>query len=205
MKACSAVCAVLVSMLNHPFKLLMYMSIKALIIDDAVGLPPFLPIFVINSTLVFISSDFDSAAETNPTGIPITSAGFIVFSFIILITSYKAVGAFPITTMPLSISLEEYLIATVDLVLFSFLDISITSLFDILHIRLVPIFATDFLFMPDCTMSTSTIMCSFFRNALNAFSIALVEKIIPLLSGFAKSKSAVAWITRLTTFHCSSL
>src|SRR6185503_6664148 len=102
----------------HQFKLLMYRSIKAFIIDDAVGLPPFLPIFVINSTLVFNSSDFDSAAETNPTGIPITSAGFTAFSFIILITSYKAVGAFPMTTIPPLISLDEYLIAAVDLVLF---------------------------------------------------------------------------------------
>ena len=176
----------------HQFKLLIYKSIKALIIDDAVGLPPFLPIFVINSTFVVENSDFDSAAETKPTGIPITSAGFTAFSFIILITSYNAVGAFPITTIPPSISLDEYLIATVDLVLFSFLDMSITALFDILHTRLFPIFATDFLFMPDCTMSTSTTMCRFFLNASKAFSMALAEKIIPFLSGFAKSKSAVA-------------
>src|SRR5512145_324359 len=159
----------------HQFKLLIYKSIKALIIDEAAELPPFLPILVINSTFVLDNSDFDSAAETKPTGIPITSNGFTIFSFIILITSYKAVGAFPITTIPPSISFDVYLIAIVDLVLFSFLDISITSLFDMLHIRLVPIFATDFLFIPDCTISTSTTMWRFFLNASKAFSMEWVE------------------------------
>ena len=176
----------------HLFELLMYMSIKALIIDEAAGLPPFLPIFVINSTSVFDSSNFDSAAETNPTGIPITSDGIASPSLIILITSHKAVGALPIATIPPSISFDEYLIASADLVLFSLLDILSTSLFDILHKTLAPIFATDFLFIPDSTISTSTIMKGLFLNASKAFYMALVEKIIPLLSGFAKSKSAVA-------------
>ena len=48
----------------------------ALIIADAQGLPPFRPTFVINGISVFDNSSFDSTADTNPTGIPITSAGF---------------------------------------------------------------------------------------------------------------------------------
>src|SRR4029453_9645337 len=177
---------------THQFRLLMYISIRALIIDEAAGLPPFLPIFVINATLAFDSSSFDSEEETNPTGIPITSEGLTASSFTILITSYSAVGAFPITTIPPSISFDEYLIATVDLVLFSFLDMLSTSLLVMLHITSVPIFATDFLFIPDNTISTSTTMKHLFLNASKAFSMALVEKIILFLSGFAKSKSAVA-------------
>src|SRR6185295_12540556 len=118
---------------TYQFKLLMYISIRALIIDEAAGLPPFLPIFVINSTLVFDNSSLDSEAETNPTGIPITSAGTATASFTILIISYRAVGAFPITTIPPSSSFDEYLIATLDLVSFLLFEISSISLFEILH------------------------------------------------------------------------
>ena len=87
-----------------------------------------------------------------------TSDGFATSSLIISITSYKAVGAFPITTIPPSISFDEYLIATLDLVLFSYLEMLSTSLLVMLHITSVPIFATDFLFIPDNTISTSTTM-----------------------------------------------
>src|SRR3712207_53008 len=87
-------------------------------IDDAAELPPFLPVFVIKGTSTFVRSLFDSNAETNPTGIPITSKGDISFFLIIDITSYKAVGALPIITTPLFIILADSRIASSDLVLF---------------------------------------------------------------------------------------
>src|SRR5581483_6014969 len=52
-----------------------YSKSIAFIIEDAAGLPPFLPMFVMNGTSALASSSFDSGAETKPTGIPTTSAG----------------------------------------------------------------------------------------------------------------------------------
>src|SRR5437868_10456090 len=54
-----------------------YSKSIAFIIEDAAGLPPFLPTFVMNGTSVSASSSLDSGAETKPTGIPTTSAGQI--------------------------------------------------------------------------------------------------------------------------------
>ena len=56
----------------------------ALIMADADELPPFLPMLVINgATSTFDNSSFDSAAQMNPTGIPIINAGFTMPSFTI--------------------------------------------------------------------------------------------------------------------------
>ncbi len=55
----------------------------ALIMADADELPPFLPILVINGASNIDNSSFDSAAQMNPTGIPIISAGFTMPSFTI--------------------------------------------------------------------------------------------------------------------------
>ena len=56
----------------------------ALIMADADELPPFLPIFVINGVSSnFDNSSLDSAAQMNPTGIPIINAGLTMPSFTI--------------------------------------------------------------------------------------------------------------------------
>lgn len=56
----------------------------ALIMADADELPPFLPRLVINGiSSNFDNSSFDSAAQMNPTGIPIIRAGFTIPSFTI--------------------------------------------------------------------------------------------------------------------------
>ncbi len=60
----------------------------------------------------------------------------------------------------------------------------------------------DFLFIPCNTISTSVTTKDFFAKAKKADSIAFLWKII--LSFLAKSKSAVAWIHRLTTAHSLS-
>ena len=77
----------------------------ALIIAEAEELPPFLPKLVINGVpFNFDNSSFDSGAQMNPTGIPMINAGFTIPSFTISITSINAVGAFPMATIPPSMS-----------------------------------------------------------------------------------------------------
>src|SRR3712207_9243664 len=73
--------------------LLIYSSISAFIIDETTALPPFLPMLVMNGTpSTFASSSFDSAAETNPTGIPTTRAGFVTPSLIMVRSEERRVG-----------------------------------------------------------------------------------------------------------------
>ena len=85
----------------------------ALIIAEAEELPPFLPKLVMNGVPSnFDNSSFDSGAQINPTGIPIIYAGFTIPSFTISITSINAVGAFPIATIPPSMSFFATLIET---------------------------------------------------------------------------------------------
>ena len=56
----------------------------ALIVADTEELPPFLPILVMNGdSSTLDNSSFDSAAQMNPTGIPIISAGLTMPSFTI--------------------------------------------------------------------------------------------------------------------------
>ena len=56
----------------------------ALIVADTEELPPFLPILVINGAPSNLdSSSFDSAAQMNPTGIPMIKAGFTMPSLTI--------------------------------------------------------------------------------------------------------------------------
>ena len=56
--------------------------------------------FARSDKILFHKNSIDSTAETNPTGIPIIRNGLIFLVFTIEITSYKAVGAFPIMTIP---------------------------------------------------------------------------------------------------------
>src|SRR5918911_3350598 len=111
--------------------LLLYKSNIALIIEDAAGLPPFLPMLVINGKSIAASSSFDSAAETKPTGIPMIRAGFVIPCLTMLITSLRAVGALPIATMPRSISLAACRMAISDLVRLDLRASSVTLLLDI--------------------------------------------------------------------------
>jgi hypothetical protein len=53
-----------------------------LIIEEAAALPPLRPILVMDGMGVRNNSLFDSRAEMKPTGIPITRAGFTLFSLI---------------------------------------------------------------------------------------------------------------------------
>src|SRR5918998_5809213 len=98
--------------------LLIYSSISAFNIEETTGLPPFLPLLVMKGTSsILASSSFDSVADTKPTGMPTTSAGFVIPSLIMLMTSCRAVGALPIATIPPSMSLAAHRIAASDLVL----------------------------------------------------------------------------------------
>ena len=50
--------------------------------EAAIGLPPFVPSTVINGMIPFsVNACLESAAPTNPTGIPMTAAGRIPSSF----------------------------------------------------------------------------------------------------------------------------
>jgi hypothetical protein len=118
------------------------------------------------------------------------SAGTRAPSLTILIVSYKAVGALPIATMPPAISLEEYRIASSDLVLLRVLDSLITISFVILHTVLNPRFESIVLFKATLTISTSVTIEHLFLIALKADPNTSLPKIIAW--ELAKSKSAVA-------------
>ena len=50
---------------------------NAFTIEDAQGLPPFLPLFVIYGISNAKSASFDSGDDTKPTGIPMIKAGVV--------------------------------------------------------------------------------------------------------------------------------
>ena|ERR1044072_6248228 len=131
-------------------------------IEHATELPPFLPILVILGICDLESAILDSSAETKPTGTPITNEGIDTFSSIILSTSYKAVGAFPIITMPPLISLAKFLMAVSDLVLLNFLALLMTSISEILHKHFKSSFLREILDTPERTISTSVIILHLF-------------------------------------------
>src|SRR3989304_85328 len=72
---------------------------SAFTMATATVLPPFLPFMDIYGTSSPINPSFDSSASTKPTGTPITKAGLVLPSLIILVNSINAVGALPITTI----------------------------------------------------------------------------------------------------------
>src|SRR3990167_9027338 len=98
---------------------------------------------------------FASTAPTKPTGIPITRAGWADPFLIRSMSSNRAVGALPMTTMPSFISEIECCIATVALVLPKVFASSITDVSAILQTTLPPNFSTGLLLIPDFTMFTS--------------------------------------------------
>ena len=112
-------CYIFIPFMNY-YNLLLYSNIIAFTIAEAAGLPPFLPMLEINGISIFLNSSLDSAAETNPTGIPTISAGFVTFSLTIFIISYKAVGALPMATIPPLISSAAYHIYIGDDITFVF-------------------------------------------------------------------------------------
>ena len=137
-----------------------------------------------------------------PTGIPIIRAGFVIPSLTILRTSYKAVGAFPIATIPPFISEETRRIDTSALVLPSFFAASITDESEILQITSFPKSFGFCLLRRPTRPLTSQIMLHPFFNADIPLEIASLWKIILFFP--AKSKSAVECIIRLTIGHSNS-
>src|SRR3977135_1137119 len=75
----------------------------------AMALPPLRPLRVTKGTRASaMSASFDSAAPTNPTGIPITQAGRAKISSSISSRRYKAVGALPMAAIaPSSLSRQN--------------------------------------------------------------------------------------------------
>ena len=70
----------------------------SLIAATATGVPPRVPLVEIEGTSSVLSVAFDSAAFTNPTGVPMTTAGHVP-SRIREQRAMSADGALPITTI----------------------------------------------------------------------------------------------------------
>jgi len=70
--------------------------INSFIIATATGVPPLVPVHVIDGTFRVLINAFDFAAFTNPTGVAIINRGLIPF-LTKLYTVIAADGEFPIT------------------------------------------------------------------------------------------------------------
>src|SRR5581483_11767273 len=83
-------------------------SSSAFIAAAATGDPPRLPSTVMKGVARFISSCFDSAAATKPTGTPMISAGWQMPASTMSSSASSAVGALPMTAKPPSRSLASW-------------------------------------------------------------------------------------------------
>ena len=132
---------------------------------------------------------------TNPTGTPMISAGLYPFVSISSLSVSRAVGAFPIAKIVGPSRAAALSILTAARVIPRAEASSATSGSAMKQIASPPHFASAFLFTPASAMFVSVTILAPLRIASLAFSIAPGEKAIVS----AYSKSAVVWITLITT------
>ncbi len=163
------------------------------------GLPPFLPRAAMKGTPESMSASFDSAAETNPTGTPTTSAGRAAPSRTRRTTSSRAVGALPTATTepcskPSACALRTDSMARVELAARAR---STTSWSEMNEWTRQPYAASRSSFRPAAIIFTSTMTGQPRESAATPDVTASGENAMRRLN----SKSAVACITRRTTCH----
>ena len=157
--------------------------------------PPLRPRATMWGTSMVSSSSLLSTTLTNPTGTPMTRAGFIFPSSMSWQARTRAVGALPMASTRGPSRAAARSMDTVARVSPRSLASAATSGSDMKHTALPPNFSSTRLFTPEKAIWVSVTMVQPAFMAAIPFSTAPGEN--TRLSAY--SKSAVVWITRLTT------